>query len=354
LTGALEKQTGGTFSIASLQGNYVLALGGVDEFSLPMAGVGLFQADGAGHIVSAIADFNDNGTVVSSATPFTGTYTMVDSGRGTLALDVDGVVAALNFTVYMVSPGQVRILEVDTDPSRPATAGQAEIQSAPAAGFASTLFDAYVFELNDSGAAGRFGLAGQIVFDPFGNIRGWHDTTGAQEEVTQGHYTLAANGRGTVDETTFIRCCASGSHSFVFYAVSTSRMYVLEVDDGGTRNGIAELQPGWPDVGGVSNLSGMYRFSNVALAQGTQMAQIGRLKADGSGAFTGIADVNNGGVLSSVALEGSINLDDRSTVPAGRWTATIGGTSYVVYVRSNDGAVLLQPVAAGSGYLIHE
>jgi len=354
LTGALEKQTGGTFSIASLQGNYVLALGGVDEFSLPMAGVGFFQADGAGHIVSAIADFNDNGTVVSSATPFTGTYTMVDSGRGTLALDVDGVVAALNFTVYMVSPGKVRILEVDTDPSRPATAGQAEIQTAPAAGFASTLFDAYVFELNDSGAAGRFGLAGQIVFDPFGNIRGWHDTTGAQEEVTQGHYTLAANGRGTVDETTFIRCCASGSHSFVFYAVSTSRMFVLEVDDAGTRNGIAELQPGWPDVGGVSNLSGMYRFSNVALAQGTQMVQIGRLKADGSGAFTGIADVNNGGVLSSVALEGSINLDDRSTVPAGRWTATIGGTSYVVYIRSNDGAVLLQPVAAGSGYLIHE
>src|SRR5262249_29095892 len=100
LTGTLERQTGGPFSNTSVQGNYVLALGGVAEFSSPLAGLGLLQADGAGHIVSAIADFNDNGTLVSYSTPFTGTYTVVDSGRGTLALDVDGVVAALNFVVY--------------------------------------------------------------------------------------------------------------------------------------------------------------------------------------------------------------------------------------------------------------
>jgi len=354
LTGALEKQTGGPFSNSSLQGSYVLALGGVDESSMPMAGVGLLQADGAGHIVSAIADFNDNGTIVSFATPVTGTYAMVDSGRGTLALDVDGVVAALNFAIYMVSPGQVRILEVDTDPSRPATAGHAEIQTAPSGGFGSTLFDAYVFELNDSGAPGRFGLAGEIVFGPSAIMGGWHDTTGAQEEVTQGQYTLAANGRGTLDETTFIRCCASGSHSFVFYAVSTARMYLLEVDGWGIRSGVAELQPGWPDVGRVSNLAGMYRFTNAALAQATQLVEIGRLKADGAGAFTGIADVNNGGVFSSVALEGAINTNDGTTSNIGRWTATIGGTDYLVYIRSNDGAVLLQPVAASSGYLIRE
>jgi hypothetical protein len=354
LTGILEKQTGGPFSNASLQGTYVLALGGVDEFSMPLAGIGLLQADGAGHIVTAIADFNDDGTPVSFSTPFTGTYSIVDSGRGTLALDVDGVVAALNFVVHIVSPGQLRVLEVDTDPSRPATAGHAELQNAPTGGFSSTLFDAFVFELNDSGATGWFGLAGQIVFDPLGNVRGWQDTTSGQEEVTQGQYAVAANGRGTLEETTFLRCCSSGSRSFVFYAVSTTRMYVLEIDNGGTRSGVAELQPGWPDVGRVSNLSGMYRFTNAALAGGTQLAQMGRLKADGSGAFTGIADVNSGGVFSSVALEGSIDANDAGTSNVGRWTATIGGTSYVVYIRSNDGAVLLQPVAASSGYLVRE
>jgi len=69
-------------------------------------------------------------------------------------------------------------------PSRPATAGQAEVQMVPAGGFGSTLFDAYVFELNESGAEGRFGMAGEVVFGPSGLLGGWHDTTGAQEDTS--------------------------------------------------------------------------------------------------------------------------------------------------------------------------
>jgi uncharacterized protein YjdB len=353
LTGALEKQTGSPFSPASINGRYVFALGGIDELSSPLAGIGLFQADGAGHIVSALADFNDNGTIVPFGT-LTGSYTMSADGRGSLALDVDGVMAALKFYIYLVSPGEARILEIDTDSSRPATAGHAEVQIVPTGGFGSTLFDAYVFELNESGAEGRFGLAGEVVFGPSGILGGWHDTTGAQEEVTQGSYTLAANGRGTVDETTFIRCCASGNRSFVFYAVSTSRMYLLEIDNGIVRNGIAELQPGWPDVGRISALSGTYRTTTANLTQGSEFVQIGRLKADGTGGFTGITAVNAAGVLSSAALDGAIDSNDPSTSNVGRWTATIGGDRYVVYILSADKAVLVKTVPASGGYLVQE
>jgi hypothetical protein len=279
---------------------------------------------------------------------------MSANGRGTLALDFDGVVAALNFAVYLVSPGRARILEIDTDPSRPATAGQAEVQMVPAGGFGSSLFDAYVFELNESGAEGRFGMAGEVVFGPSGLLGGWHDTTGAQEEVTQGNYTLAANGRGTVDETTFIRCCASGNRSFVFYAVSTSRMYLLEIDNGVVRTGVAELQPGWPDAGRISDLSGTYRTTTANLTQGAQFAQIGRLKADGSGGFTGIADVNASGTLSSTVLDGAIDSNNPGTSNVGRWTATIGGDSYVVYILSAGKAALVKVTPSSGGYLVQE
>jgi hypothetical protein len=357
LTGALEKQTAGPFSAASLSGNYVFALGGIDEGSAPAAGAGILQADGAGKIVTATADFNDNGTVVGGSAGSllsTGTYIVSDTGCGTLALDADGVAAALNFVFCLVSPGQVRLLEIDTDPSRPAMAGQAELQKVPTGGFGPTLFDAYVFELNDSGSAGRFGLAGEIVFDPFGNLRGWHDTTGAQEEGTQGHYSLASNGRGTADETTFIRCCGSGNHSFIFYAVSTSRMYFLEIDSGGVRTGIAELQPGWPDVGRLSDLSGAYRLTLAGLGEGTEFVQIGQLDANGAGSFSGIGDVNIGGALSSVLLDGAIDPNDASTSNVGRWPATIGGDSYVVYILSAGKAVLVKTNPASDGYLIQE
>jgi hypothetical protein len=49
---------------------------------------------------------------------------------------------------------------------------------------------------------------------------------------------------------------------------------------------------------------------------------------------TGIAAVNCAGALSSVALDGAVDSNDPSTSNVGRWSATIGGDSYVVYILS--------------------
>jgi hypothetical protein len=64
--------------------------------------------------------------------------------------------------------------------------------------------------------------------------------------------------------------------------------------------------------------------------------------------------VNAAGVLSSAALDGAIDSNDPSTSNVGRWTATIGGDRYVVYILSADKAVLVKTVPASGGYLVQE
>src|ERR1700731_1521459 len=84
----------GTFNNASVSGPFAFTLAGADLLSRnPFAAGGVLTSNGAGNLANGVEDINDAG-FVSTNVPFTGTYTMVANGRGTMNL----VTTAGNFT----------------------------------------------------------------------------------------------------------------------------------------------------------------------------------------------------------------------------------------------------------------
>src|SRR6476661_7263090 len=125
LGGEAFRQTG-PFTNASVSGPFAFTVAGADLLNgNPFAAGGVLTSDGAGNVTSGIEDFNDGGSI-TTAVPFTGTYSMAANGRGTLTLNTTAGI--FSFAIYP-SSGGVLVLEVD---SRFLTSGTAlQQQTAP-------------------------------------------------------------------------------------------------------------------------------------------------------------------------------------------------------------------------------
>jgi hypothetical protein len=108
--GSAFAQGSGTFSDASLFGNFVFTSVGTSAGGALAAG-GLFAADGNGTIASGIVDVNNSGTPTSGV--FTGTYNISSNGRGTLML-LGNTGGLAQFAVYVTANQGVLLLELDT------------------------------------------------------------------------------------------------------------------------------------------------------------------------------------------------------------------------------------------------
>jgi len=85
LTGNAFAQGSGSFSNASLSGNFVFTIAGVDPGGSALAAGGLFAADGKGNIANGAIDVNDSGFVKVTNGTFAGTYSISSNGRGTVS-----------------------------------------------------------------------------------------------------------------------------------------------------------------------------------------------------------------------------------------------------------------------------
>ena len=109
LGGEAFRQTG-PFSNASVSGPFAFTIAGADLLNgSPFAAGGVLTSDGAGNVTTGIEDFNDGGTI-STAVPFTGTYAMASTGRGTLTLNTGAGV--FTFAIYPSSGG---VIALETD-----------------------------------------------------------------------------------------------------------------------------------------------------------------------------------------------------------------------------------------------
>jgi len=237
--------TAGTFSNASLDGDYVIAEGGGTGFG-PLALAGQFAADGAGNLASGFADVNNSGVDSSGSIAGQAAYAISGDGTGTLdlpaALDQRGSVSALR--IFLIDPA-INLL----DPNDPLGGGGALVMDddldAVASGYivprsAGTFEGDFTlnFQFVDSGGetdwvgrslASAGALTGTLDINETGATAPAVALTGAfsADQAQAGRWTGTFNASGA-------------SHQIVFYQVSGTRLVLVDLDSADIGIGILE------------------------------------------------------------------------------------------------------------------
>jgi hypothetical protein len=353
----------GNFSNASLNGQYVFSMSGVDLNSgAYIARVGSFAADGQGHITAGLEDVLDlgSGSPASQLTFSNGTYQIQANGRGLIVLNVSSG-GTLQLSTSLESSSQGYLVQSDGLAS---TSGSVELQK-PLQFSANAINGKYVFDFSGISFAGStpsvISLVGEFGADGNGNVTGGtadvNDSafapTGATA-LTASTYQLDTNGNGT----NFGRGTMTlDGRTFAFYIVDNTRVELLEEDSLGGSSGPAILQTGVIPTQN-SGFSGSFAF----LTGGSQttgnfgpIARVGRFTADGAGGIGTISFFeNNDGNTTQVTPGSGISSTsyaiDTNSAGSGRGTFTfrnssVGTVTYVFYLSSPTRAVI-QDVSA--------
>jgi len=354
----------GTFSNASLNGQYAFSMSGVDLNSgAYIARVGSISADGQGHITSGLEDLLDlgSGSPASQLTFSNGTYQVQANGRGLISLNVTGG-GSLQLSVSLQSNAQGYVVQSDGLAS---TNGVLELQT-PLQFSANAINGKYVFDFFGLSFAGStpapISLVGQFGADGNGNV------TGGTTDVNDGSiaptgatalagstYQLDTNGNGT----NFGRGTMTlDGRTFAFYIVDGTRLELLEEDPQGGSAGPAILQ-----TGAIPTTNSGFNGSFAFLAGGSRAtgtvgpnARVGRFTADGAGGIGTISfhennDGNNTQLTPGSGISSTSYSIDTANAGSGRGTFTFRNSSvntvaYVFYLISPTRAVI-QDVSAG-------
>jgi hypothetical protein len=211
-------------SIASVSGPFAFTIAGADLLNgSPFAAGGVLTSDGAGNVTSGIEDFNDGGSV-STVVPFTGTYTMASTGRGTLTLNT--AAGAFTFAIYPSSSG---LLALETDNRFLTTGNALQQQATPFS--AGSLQGTY--GMNFTGAAGGSELDSIAEFNSDGvsKITGIIDINNSGGitfgQPLTGSFTANANGRFALSLQTPL-----GVQNVIVYLANGNRALFVEIDTG--------------------------------------------------------------------------------------------------------------------------
>jgi hypothetical protein len=223
LGGEAFRQTG-PFTNASVSGPFAFTVAGTDLLSFnPFAAGGVLTSDGVGNVTSGIEDFNDASSI-STAVPFTGTYTVASTGRGTLALNTGA--GAFSFAIYPSSGG---VLSLETDNRFLTTGAALQQQTTPFS--AGSLQGTY--GMNFTGAAGGSELdsISEFTADGVGKLNGIIDINNSGGitfgQSMTGTFVAASNGRFASSLQTPL-----GVQNTVVYLVDGNRALFVEVDGG--------------------------------------------------------------------------------------------------------------------------
>jgi hypothetical protein len=111
-SGTLDRQDTTAFNTGVLSGNYVINVSGSDSAGFPLFQAGAMTAS-AGTVSSGVMDVNDDLSVQSSVT-LSGTYSIQNTGRGTISLTSATTLATQNFALYVVNANLMNIVEIDS------------------------------------------------------------------------------------------------------------------------------------------------------------------------------------------------------------------------------------------------
>jgi hypothetical protein len=354
----------GSFSNASLNGQYAFSIRGVDLNSGAfIARVGSIMADGQGHITAGLEDLLDLGSrTPASQNAFSGgTYQIQANGRGLISLNVTGG-GSLQLSASLQSTAHGYLVQSDGLAS---TSGVLELQT-PLQFSANAISGKYVFDFSGLSFTGTspapISLVGQFAADGNGNV------TGGTTDVNDGGiapsgatplpastYQLDTSGNGTI----FGRGNMTlGGRTFAFYIVNATRLELLEEDQQGGSSGSAILQTGVIPATNSGFKGGFAFLAGGSRATGTvgPNERAGRFTADGAGGIGTISfhennDGNNTQLTPSSGISSTSYSIDTANAGSGRGTFTFNSSSlntvtYVFYLVSPTRAVV-QDVSAG-------
>jgi hypothetical protein len=347
----IQGQTNSGVNDAELKGSYAFTFSGISgngSVSSVFASVGRFTADGAGNLTNGELDTNGIGAGAKlAAQPFTGTYSIGADNRGVMTLNISGGSARLAFA--MLANGNAQFIEFDASGGA-GTIGSGTMEKVDTSAYSTARITGdYAF-----GAAGldnsnsRASLQGRFTSNGTGtltNAAGDVNAYGTDYlmNFTAANYAVsnATTGRGTM-HLAFTFGGTPDSLNFVFYAVNSGKLFVMENDAVTTAtpllNGVVVQQQ--VPAGGFTNASldgniviYLTGLSMCGSGSGVPKAVAGLLTPSGSGALSLTYDENFCRAPNTVTGAAGTY----SVATNGRTSITIGGFSLVAYlVKSNQ------------------
>lgn len=210
-------------SNTSVSGPFAFTIAGADLLNgTPFAAGGVLTSDGAGNITAGIEDFNDGGSI-TTAVPFTGTYSMAANGRGTMTLNTTAGI--FSFVIYN-SSGGVQVLETD---SRFLTSGTA-LQQQTTAFNAGSFQGIYGMNFTASANGSELDSIAEFTADGVSKLTGIIDINNSGGitfgQSMTGTFIANSNGRFAMSLQTPL-----GPQSMTVYFVNGTRALFIEVDN---------------------------------------------------------------------------------------------------------------------------
>jgi hypothetical protein len=323
--GDLYPVTGSVTSLSDVNGNYTLSLGFGPVASSDNS-IGLLNLSG-GSIVSGSWDQNNNGSYLQSSS-LSGSYTIGSGNRGTLTLIVGA--QTTHYVFYAVSPDDLQLISADAGTS---SNGSLDLQTSQ-----SVESGNYVFQMAGAGtgqmpdaflATATLGSSsptgGSASFTMYENDNGNYQST-----IGSSTYTVDAAGRGLMTIPTPV-----GSRSFVFYVQSPGTLNMLETSSGfGNISGSPQAAQN-----NATAVAGQYVF--LMANQAPSSLNVGTVQAilqvTASGQVTGQETVDNAGVISTVAVSGTLTAQKTTGVYFLMLNLGGGETASYVMVANSEG-----------------
>ena len=363
------------YSDHSLNGPYAFSYKGNDASGF-LGVAGSFVADGSGHIVSGLEDFDSFITGVSSQVTLTGTYQVGADGRGTAALNTGQGTVTLAFAIS--TNQHARVIRFDSNATGGGTIDQQNLNAL--SNSLSVISGPYAFIA--SGADSSFhpmGIGGEFSADGAGNIPATNTILDVNDDgianaggITTGDTTLhgfyqfdaafPGTGRGTLTLTS----STTGSREYGFYIVDSAHMQLVEIDGNAFVAGRAVGAPTGNSFSTASLVSANYSFTNGGNSSAGAYAGGGVFVSDASGTITGgTFDINNAGTYNSGpalgacpytvdATTGRIDLKLFTGTGACPATASTSVSEFAAYPTSEGSALMLEidanAVTTGAAY----
>lgn len=326
----------GTNDNSLLQGTYSFLFNGFDKDGTVLI-AGVFTADGRGNITGGNEDVN-RVTGVATTLALSGTYAIdgTGDGRGTLELKAIAGQSTLttDYQLVLDSPGNAHIFEnnsttTSTDVNH--THGEGTVKLVVGSSFgAANLSGNYAFEFPGQDLTGKpVALAGVIHANGTGTVApGTSDFNNAGALSSQsiaGSFSFLSGNRGTISPTFQVpNSPLQVNLNFVFYFVSSSDLFVLEIDNDTKTGKPTEFRLAGEMI--LQNPS--TTFSNFAL-QGASVATgtaenasnadilaglLTSTTCDGHTAVTLNYDENNAGAVTAPSFSGSCTIESNGRV----------------------------------------
>jgi hypothetical protein len=266
---------GGTFSRASLKGQYVIAQTGTGVNTAgtsadPFSETIVFTADGAGNLNVTVDDFNQDGQFLNPPTlPETGSYIITSDGTGSIT------VGGSNYALTMIDDGHFYVMQQDSGAT---SSGYGELQDTTA--FTAAPSGAYVFKAHRQSGSSQSGSSrvGGITISG-GSISGTEDLLDLG--ITSNSVAVASSvSMSTPDSSGRGSFTLIDGTAFNYYVVNSGKFHFM-ANNGSLEIGMAEAQSG--------------TFTLATMAAGTSYV----FGSAGDTTVSGAQAIHSGGVFTS-------------------------------------------------------